>query len=123
MRFFKFIYSLFFLGILFALHLAKYIFTKKLSSREFIERFRQDNIGIISGEEVRIIQNSADCICCNVCSVYTSKESFADGSEICSRLVRDSTQYIKADKRNKNSGYGDCPYQIDIGRISGFVSK
>ncbi|MCX7944567.1 MAG: hypothetical protein N2746_08675 [Deltaproteobacteria bacterium] len=115
MRYLKSLYSLVILGILFITHLLRYPFRKEISSSKFLARFLDDNINVITREEEEILYNSAECISCNICSVGKYGIELVDGDEMCSRVLRDPTyyKYVKA-----QFFYGDCPYNIDLKRIS-----
>jgi len=128
MRLWKFLYSLFFLGLLFFVHLLKYPFEKFISSSDFIDKFKADGIdGIDQGRLDRILESS-NCISCNICSMHNfGRGEYLDNSDICSRLTREPTRvgYIKDGFSMREGSIvadKECPYGIEIGNISRTIS-
>ncbi len=122
MSFIKLLYSLFVLGFLFFMHIIKYPFARGVNGTEFINRFKNDNIDIIRIDDLELLYKSSECINCDLCSSVISKEKFILSSDICSRITRDPASYRESGFSKDNFVVGECPYNIEIKRISDLIS-
>jgi hypothetical protein len=124
----KSLYSIAILGFLFLIHLIKYPLRKLASRDDFIMRFKSDGIDRIDRERLDILFESANCISCNLCSGFNAVMGRSiDNPDICSRLIRDPMRfsYLSDKSHSIQDGVysGDCPYGIDINRVSRLISR
>ncbi|MGB9599697.1 MAG: hypothetical protein ACP5QK_01580 [Myxococcota bacterium] len=117
----KKIQSIFILGFLFAIHMLKYLFVKRGDREKFISRFKSDKIDVLGAEEINKIYEAGRCSCCNMCSIVKREKGEYDGAELSTRLSRDPTLYSIL-KSNVNYNIDDCPYGLDVNRISTLIT-
>ncbi len=123
MRVVKFIYSIIYLGFLFALHILKIPFRRILSSSDYIKRFESDGIRSLNSDDIEIVLDSSRCICCNMCSFGSAQQNYYDFADDLCRRSRDLTAFPV---RNKGEQYDfssfRCPYEIDLRRIDKLIT-
>lgn len=117
MRIVKFLYSLWFLGILFVIKIIKYFFRKEIDATKFLNKFKEDNIRMVNNETIILSIDASRCIGCGICSLNNTN-NYLDGLVICYRISRDVTLFNKGQFNNGQLFCGDCPYEIEIRSIS-----